>query len=78
MEQNFTQLDILRFIYKETSPGETYDLRESLKMDSLLLEEYQELESAYRQLPKAKFNPRPSVLDRIRKYSELTALNPTS
>jgi hypothetical protein len=78
MKQNFTQLDIIRIIYKETSPAETYNLKEAINSDTLLLEEYQELAAAYRQMPKAKFNVRPSVLDSIKKYSEQTALNPTS
>jgi hypothetical protein len=78
MAQNFTQLDIIRCLYKETSAWETINLMEAMKADVLLLEEYQELESACRQLPKAKFNVRPSVLESIRNYSEQTALNPTS
>lgn len=78
MEQSFTQLDILRFIYKETSPRETFNLSECLKVDVLLLEEYNELYNSFKQMPRAQFNPKPSSLQFIRRYSERTALNTTS
>ncbi len=76
MKQNYTQLDLIRFIYKETSAAETMDISEALSKDPLLSEEYEELFEGYRLLPKAKFSPKPSTLNTILGYSEQIALNP--
>lgn len=76
MKQYYTQLDLIRYIYRETSAAEALEIAEAISEDPLLLEEYQELYQSYLQLPKAKFSPRPSALQAILSYSEQTALNP--
>lgn len=76
MEQYYTQLDLVRFIYRETSADESVGIREALSEDPLLREEYEELYGSYLKIPKAKFSPRPSALQNILSYSEQTALNP--
>ena len=76
MEKNLTQLDLVRFIYRETSASETIEIAESLNRDPLLLDEYEELFEGYQQLPKAKFSPRPTALSNILRFSEQTGLNP--
>ena len=76
MEQYFTQLDLIRYIYRETSAVKALEIAEALSEDALLMEEYRELYQGYLQLPKAKFSPRPSALQSILSYSEQTALNP--
>ncbi|MCB0519291.1 MAG: hypothetical protein H6577_07775 [Lewinellaceae bacterium] len=75
MKQHLTQLDLVRFLYKETSRAENAILREALDEDPLLKEEYEEIFEGYRLAPKAKFSPKPSTLQRILCYSEQTALN---
>ena len=76
MKQYFTQLDLIRFIYKETSATETIAISEAIAKDPLLAEEYEELFEGYRHLPKAKFSPKPTTLQSILRHSEQTALNP--
>ena len=76
MERSLTQLDLIRFIYKETSATETIAVSEALDENPLLAEEFEELFEGYQQLPKAKFNPRPIALQNILRHSEQTALNP--
>lgn len=76
MKQYFTQLDLIRYIYRETTAAESIEIAEALSENPLLREEYQELFESYLQLPKAKFSPRPSALQNILSYSEQTALNP--
>ncbi len=76
MKKHLTQLDLIRFIYKETSTLETLTISEALIEDPLLLEEFTTLYDSYLQLPKAQFNPRPAALKNIMRYSEQTALNP--
>lgn len=76
MKQYYTQLDLIRFIYRETTAAETVEIAEALHEDPLLMEEYQELYEGYLQMPKAKFSPKPNALQNILRYSEQTALNP--
>ena len=76
MEKHFTQLDLIRFIYKETSTAETLAISEALAKDPLLAEEYGELFEGYNCLPKARFSPKPATLEAICRHSEHTALNP--
>jgi len=76
MKQYLTQLDLIRYIYRETSAIENLEISEALSEDPLLMEEYRELYHGYLQLPKAKFSPSPSALQNILSYSEQTALNP--
>jgi hypothetical protein len=77
MKQTFTQLDLVRFLYKESLATETVDISEAIHEDSLLREEYEELFMSYRQMPKAKFSPKPATLKNILNYSAQTAFNPT-
>ena len=76
MQRYFTQLDLIRYIYKETSAHEALAIAEALRENPLLMEEYRELYEGYAQMPKAKFSPKPSALQNILRYSEQTALNP--
>ena len=76
MKQNFTQLDLIRFIYKETSATETIAISDALDNNSFLAEEYETLFDGYQHLPKAKFSPKPMTLQSIFRHSEQTALNP--
>ncbi|MEK7256972.1 MAG: hypothetical protein AAB316_19610 [Bacteroidota bacterium] len=75
MTQFLTQLDLVRFIYKETSVAETVAICEAIVDDPLLREEYEELFCGYSQMPKAKFSPSPLALKNVLRYSEQTALN---
>lgn len=68
-------MDLIRYIYKETSAAESHLIREALNQDPLLMEEFEELYGGYLQMPKAKFSPRPSAIQNILSYSEQTALN---
>jgi hypothetical protein len=76
MKKYYTQLDLVRFIYKETSATETIAIGEALNINPLLQEEYEELCEGYRLLPKAKFSPKPSALKKVLRHSEQNALNP--
>lgn len=74
MKQHFTNNDLIRFIYKETSASESLAITEALNEDPILFDEYEELYHTYLQLPKAKFSPAPSSLQNILRYSEQTAV----
>ena len=74
MKQTFTQQDLLRYIYKETSMNETSEIRIALAENALLRNEYDSLLEGYQLLPKVKFQPSRSVLQDIMDYSAISTL----
>ena len=69
METNFTNLDLIRYIYKEVTVSEKMQIESALKKDFNLFEMYNECKAAYDELPKVKFNPSTASLKAILKYS---------
>ena len=74
MKQTFTQNDLLRYIYNETTMNETNEIRRALAEDALLRNEYDSLLEGYQLLPKVKFQPSRSVLQDIMDYSAISSL----
>ena len=70
MDQTFTQNMLVKYLYQETSATETLAVSEALQENVLLREEYLDLRKAYDQLPKVKFNAKPSTLQNILQYSK--------
>lgn len=69
MEQDFTQNDLIRYIYKETSLIETLEIGFALEEDLSLMEQFKSLMQGYLQLPKATFAPSKVALQNILGYS---------
>ena len=69
MEINFTQSDLIRYIYKEVTINEKLLIEQALKKDFSLYEMYTESKAAYDELPRVKFNPSTATLNAIMKYS---------
>ncbi|HOY15717.1 MAG TPA: hypothetical protein PLC89_00425 [Haliscomenobacter sp.] len=61
---------LVKYLYQETSAAETLAVSEALQENVLLREEYLDLRKAYDQLPKVKFNAKPSTLQNILQYSK--------
>ena len=74
MKHNFTQNDLIRFIYKETSAAETVAIHGALSEDPLLYEQYELLLESSMQFPKVQFSPSNSTIQKILGYSEQTTL----
>ncbi len=74
MQHSFTQNQLLRFIYKETSIAETRAIQEGLEENQELFEKYQALMNGYQQLPKVQFNPSDSAIQNILGYSQQSAV----
>ncbi len=72
MEINFTQSDLIRYIYKEVTINEKLLIEQALKKDYSLYEMYMESKAAYDELPRVKFNPSTATLNAIMKYSSQT------
>ncbi len=69
MKQVFTQNDLLRFVYKESTTVEKAAIKKALSEDWMLKEAYIEIYEAYKALPKATFSPSTNCLNKILKYS---------
>lgn len=69
MKQTFTNNDLVKYIYKETSLADTLAIQEALLVDGDLFESYQNLMEGYIELPKATFAPTTSALQNILNYS---------
>jgi hypothetical protein len=70
MDKNFTSNDLVRLLYSETSPAEAADMRQAMKTDINLKEDYIEMREAFAILPKATFNPSKNAIQNILRYSE--------
>jgi hypothetical protein len=75
MEETYTIEDALvQFIYSEMSAQEAVFMADLIQEDPELHQEFDALLLAKTQLPKAQFNPSPSVLHHILQYSTKTTL----
>ncbi|MBS1495982.1 MAG: hypothetical protein JSU03_01650 [Bacteroidetes bacterium] len=68
---NFTQEDLLLFLYKEASPQKTASIQNALVSDWNLREEMEVLASSIKQLNSGKlYSPRQKSIDAILEYAE--------
>jgi len=74
MQHFFTQNQLIRYIYKETSTAETQEISQALEQDQDLFEKYQALMVAYQELPAVQFNPSDSAIENILGYSQQSAV----
>jgi len=74
MKQTFTNNDLIKFIYKETTVFETLEIQNALTEDATLFDNYQTLMSGYMELPKVTFAPTKSALQNILNYSKQTVV----
>ena len=74
MKQTFTPNHLVKYLYSETSASERLAMDEALATNINLREEYNELRTAYQQLPKVKFSPSDKSIQNILRYSKRTAL----
>ncbi|MEO5944711.1 MAG: hypothetical protein ABIP30_00855 [Ferruginibacter sp.] len=71
---NFTQEDLIQYLYKETSPEKTASIQNALIADWNLREEMEVLSSAKQQMNKGKlYAPRQQSIDAILEYAEKAA-----
>lgn len=74
MKQNFTNNDLVRFIYNETTDLETNQLVDVINSDDEAYAQYDALQTAKEMLPKVQFAPSPRSINNILRYSQETAL----
>jgi hypothetical protein len=70
----FTPEDLLRYLYKESSPELTLAIEAALKEDWMLREKLQVLNSSVDSLDKIVVAPRAEVITRVMNYARKTAI----
>ena len=71
----FTPEDLLRYLYKESSPELTVAIESALKEDWMLREKLHVLQASSIHLDKVVFAPRPEVIQRVLNYARMTAVH---
>lgn len=67
---NFTQEDLLLYMYNETSSEKTAQIKAALETDWNLKEQYDNLISAQQKLEAFKLSPSSKTIDNILSYAE--------
>jgi hypothetical protein len=70
----FTPEDLLRYLYKESSPELTLAIESALKENWILREKLQVLSSSVNSLDKIVVAPRAEVVERVLNYARKTAI----
>ena len=69
---NFTPEDLLQYLYNETSPTKTAQIKAALQTDWGLREKFEVITSALQRLEPLKMAPRQQTIDNILLYAEKT------
>ena len=72
----FTPEDLLRYLYKESSPELTAAIETALKEDWTLREKMMEMQSSANQLDKVTVAPRMEIILKVLNYARETAVEP--
>ena len=67
---NFTQEDLLLYLYNETSPAQTAAIKAALETDWSLREKFEVITSAQKRLEALKMSPSQQTIDNILNYAE--------
>ncbi len=69
MIKTFTQDELVRYIYKETTNEENIEIEKALLFDEQLADEYAELSDVVRSIDQSQKEPSDRVIDKILSYS---------
>lgn len=67
---NFTPEDLLQYLYNETSPSQTAEIKAALESDWSLREKFEVITSAQKRLEALKMSPSQQTIDNILNYAE--------
>lgn len=70
MIKTFTQDDLVRYIYQETTTEESIEIETALIFDSALAESYDSLSKTVNLLKEVNIKPSESSIDKILSYSK--------
>lgn len=66
---NISLDDLLKYLYRETSPEQSIEIKKALETDTELREKYETLASSKKRLDALNFSPGQSTIDDILAYS---------
>ena len=69
MEQTYTDLTLIRLIYRETEIAERFEIEDAIENNTNLRNAFQRLYFAYKSLPKVLFRPSKLVMNNILNFS---------
>lgn len=69
MPQTSTQIDMIAYLYGESTPAQTKTTEAAIAADPVLRGELAELTQAQASLPRVRFSARRRLLDAIRNYA---------
>jgi hypothetical protein len=75
MTKTFTQNDLIRYIYHDTTEEETSDIEKELLFDNKLFEVYKNLAEVTMELDRVEESPSEKVINKILEYSKSLNLN---
>lgn len=75
MIKTFTQDDLVRYIYQETTKEENIEIEQAMLFDEALAEEHAELSSVVTSLNEIQKEPSQSLVDSILNYSQSYSAN---
>ena len=67
---NFTPEDLLQYLYNETFPAKTAEIKAALETDWSLREKFEVITSAQKRLEALKMSPSQQTIDNILNYAE--------
>ena len=67
---NFTPEDLLQYLYNETSPAQTAEIKAALETDWSLREKFEVITSAQKRLEALKMSPSQQTVENILMYAE--------
>ena len=70
MTKTFTQNDLIRYIYHDTTEKETNDIEKELLFNNKLFEDYKNLAEVTMELDRVDENPSEKVVNKILEYSK--------
>ena len=78
MIKTFTQDDIVRYIYQETTKEENIEIEQAMLFDEALANEYAELSDVVSSLNGIQKDPSQKTIDSILNYSKSCAMQTTN
>ena len=75
MIKTFTRIDLIRFLYKETSKEEEKRIRKALLIDDELMEEVKSLKKLIRKIEGLEDEPSEDTIQKILSYSKTLNLH---
>ncbi|HLF33979.1 MAG TPA: hypothetical protein VI583_07065 [Cyclobacteriaceae bacterium] len=75
MIKTFTRIDLIRFLYKETTREEEKKIKKALLIDSELLEEFKNLKKLIRKIEEIKLEPSNESVEKILLYAKKVNLH---